>query len=605
MEVDSSTGEEVSGPYVAKVIPNRSVAKEATKAYSKVRGQTGAQALAGLLEVRESWEPNEITALLYWIEGESLDYWKGDLGLFSEEQDGRLSENQILSWLKRLCHGLEILHQCGLVHGDISLKNIILNYNTIPPVLTITDYDLSTKAGNKLLGTATSLYSGEKVERQEPVSYSDDFFALAAVMFHALFNKSPFEFVDLLDKSRGLNWESINKEAYPRVAQVLDKATNPDQRNRYKDAMEMGKHIDLLLDGNRPISEISLSEKLPVEPSEQVLPWLLNILQSYPASPKGNVETRGLDSDFARNTYVETELDRKLAEDIINGKVSLVILCGNAGDGKTAFIQNLADRIGKRINTSAERLWHHTLDNGTILRANLDGAAAYDGKSATELLEEFFAPFSKPEWNDKLVNIVAINDGPLLSWLQDQENNQENIWLRTQLSSAIEGANDFELDPRMRFIDLNARSLVGTITEDGKGFQTDFLNALLLKMIGPTEQWNRCESCTAKNRCTAWESYRALQLDSRKGRIREQLARMLRAVHQRGEIHITTRMLRATLSYIFFGYYYCQDLHDNPNIQTEHFWDRAFNHNSMFRQGDFLRELEQLDPALDAHPKIV
>ncbi|MFP4192035.1 MAG: hypothetical protein ACLFU6_08195, partial [Candidatus Hydrogenedentota bacterium] len=66
------------------------------------------------------------------------------------------------------------------------------------------------------------------------------------------------------------------------------------------------------------------------------------LLRVQPGSPWGNVETRGLDSGFARDTYVETELDRHVADAIRGKAVSLVILGGNAGDGKTAFLQNLA-----------------------------------------------------------------------------------------------------------------------------------------------------------------------------------------------------------------------------------------------------------------------
>lgn len=80
--------------------------------------------------------------------------------------------------------------------------------------------------------------------------------------------------------------------------------------------------------------------------TDNEVPWLGQLLQSYPGSPKGNAETRGLDSDFARQTYVETHLDTLLIQDIRDRKVKLVILCGNAGDGKTAFLQNLASKLG-------------------------------------------------------------------------------------------------------------------------------------------------------------------------------------------------------------------------------------------------------------------
>ena len=79
--------------------------------------------------------------------------------------------------------------------------------------------------------------------------------------------------------------------------------------------------------------------------------WLLNLLKSYPGSRYGNAETRGLDSEFAEQTYVETKLDEYLFERIRRHEVSLVILCGNAGDGKTAFLQHLAGKLGLPKNS--------------------------------------------------------------------------------------------------------------------------------------------------------------------------------------------------------------------------------------------------------------
>jgi hypothetical protein len=60
-------------------------------------------------------------------------------------------------------------------------------------------------------------------------------------------------------------------------------------------------------------------------------------------------------------------------------------------------------------------------------------------------------------------------------------------------------------------------------------------------------------------------------------RIRERLAEALQAVHQRAEVHITARELRATLSYILFGIHYCADLHERPELQPHGYWDLAFD----------------------------
>jgi Cdc6-like AAA superfamily ATPase len=64
-------------------------------------------------------------------------------------------------------------------------------------------------------------------------------------------------------------------------------------------------------------------------------------LQFYSQAEAGNGLTRGLETDLAKRTYVPTKLDRDLTPALLRGELSLVILTGNAGDGKTAFIQTV------------------------------------------------------------------------------------------------------------------------------------------------------------------------------------------------------------------------------------------------------------------------
>src|SRR5207248_1949793 len=49
---------------------------------------------------------------------------------------------------------------------------------------------------------------------------------------------------------------------------------------------------------------------------------------------------------------------------------------------------------------------------------------------------------------------------------------------------------------------------------------------------------------------------------------------------------------------------YCADIHADPNQTPESPWDLAFNPTSPLRQGELLRELTRLDPALEANPRI-
>jgi hypothetical protein len=86
--------------------------------------------------------------------------------------------------------------------------------------------------------------------------------------------------------------------------------------------------------------------------------------------------------------------------------------------------------------------------------------------------------------------------------------------------------------------------------------------------------------------------------------LRLRLTAALQAVHQRNDTHITARELKAALSYILFGIHYCEDLHKNLALDAHAPADYAFDPNSDCRQGELLRELTRLDPALEAHARI-
>ncbi len=71
--------------------------------------------------------------------------------------------------------------------------------------------------------------------------------------------------------------------------------------------------------------------------------FLDQFLMFYSQADAGNGLTRGLDNDLARRKYVRTKLDNDLTDAILANKFRLVILTGNAGDGKTAFIQKVEE----------------------------------------------------------------------------------------------------------------------------------------------------------------------------------------------------------------------------------------------------------------------
>lgn len=159
---------------------------------------------------------------------------------------------------------------------------------------------------------------------------SDDIFSLAATFFTCCFDRAPFAFGADRINTVGCNWDQLDTSGLERMPVV--KATSANLANRFEDA----RAAAAFLRSSTPNSAGSQvgSETFAPTLTPQSVQRLAELLSAYPGSRHGNNETRGLDSEFAAATYVETRLDAALREEIETGEVALAILFGNAGDGE-------------------------------------------------------------------------------------------------------------------------------------------------------------------------------------------------------------------------------------------------------------------------------
>lgn len=638
VELDRSSQEEV-GTYVAKIVHDGETGDRVLKSYRLARSHLGRHdGLSPIYEVASEWQENQFVSLLGWVDGTPLNEFIGVFPLLAEDQDEQTAESLAIRWLKNLCEALNVLHSGALIHGDISPRNMIVSGSS----LVLTDYDFVARIGDEILDPGTLNYCSPERQQKKNATATDDLFALAASFFHVLFEREPFRFGGELVKDRGLNWEGVNRDEFPNLVGVLDQATHKDQTQRFRSAEDMLNALSTLSKppendletgfvsgGCAPTDVVETPVVCPSEvnvlkvSSEHRVTWLKSLLQSYPGSRWGNSETRGLDTEFASTTYVRTALEESLLESVRKERVRLVILCGNAGDGKTALLQHLAMELGLGRHKSVDRILEGRIPNGPQVRMNLDGSAAWKGKSADELLDDFLAPFQDGQLSDNIVHMLAINDGRLLEWIEGVE---ERLGRKTKLTE-----NLYELlqgkppgqDLQIRFINLNQRSLVGGITDNDRDISTEFLKQLVDHLYGGNkapEIWSPCKTCSANEHCLVFQAARVFGPDSLfpdisdndqkralRSRAQKRLFESLQAVHLRGETHITVREIRAALVYILFGIHFCDDYRfgidlDGPRLMP--YWDRAFAANSPARQGEVLRDLARFDPALEAHPQV-
>ena len=619
------------GTYVAKVARDEAIGRRVLRAYELAHSHLRHTALSTIFEVASEWQDNSFVALMTWIEGEPLDEYAGVLPILAEDLHEESGEMLALRWLRTVCEGLGVLHGNGLAHGDLSPRNLIVSGND----LVLTDYDCVTKLGTLAEAPGTVLYcSPSRLEGRE-VAPSDDLYALAASFFHVLLEREPFLHDGIRSRERGLVWQDVERDEYPLLAAFLDCATDPDPERRFATTAEalaalrparttespgVAASDESDVERGVPSATSAGAESERRERRENEVPWLKSLLQSYPGSRWGNMETRGLDSNFAASTYIETNLEQALYRAIRDRLVRLVILCGNAGDGKTALLQHLARRLGLGAQPSAERIVKGRLDDGLIVRMNLDGSASWKGHSADQLLDEFLAPFQHGLPTDDRVHLLAVNDGRLLEWIENIEERRNETPLTKALLAFLED-DAIPTGTHIRFVNLNQRSLVGGVSADGMRIDTRFLDRLVDSLYGGEEAdaiWTPCRTCLAQERCEVWRTTRvfgpgSLAEEDLRTRARQRLFHALQAVHLRGETHITVRELRAVLVYILFGIHYCRDYHADEEMVGEEtvgipgpqlYSERAFSPRSSGRQGEVLRELVRFDPALDAHPQV-
>jgi hypothetical protein len=325
-----------------------------------------------------------------------------------------------------------------------------------------------------------------------------------------------------------------------------------------------------------------------------------DFLRFYSQSDTSTSGTRGYDP----KTYVETKLDERLTPDIFNPKTRLVILSGNAGDGKTAYIQRVeaqAKLSGAIVNSQSDEGSSFVID-GRSYQTLYDGSQDFEGTKNDDVLAKFFAEFEGdvPPTGD-FAKIIAINEGKLRDFILGKS---QYKWLGKQVHHYL-NYHGFVPHESLIFVNLNSRSVVDT------GDSTDsILDKLLDRLLDVDDEagfWKPClpEHCAFADRCYVKYNVDSLR-DSKKGSIvRLRLKRLLLAIHFRKTRHITMRDLRSILSFILFNKSTCEqlqaDLDDGKSILDRFYYNAIFDGQEQDR---LTQLLSQLDVAGVSNPKL-
>lgn len=477
--------------------------------------------------------------------------------------DQALSMEDAVTIARQAAEGLAHLHRNNVYHLDIKPSNLlwtergvrIIDFN----VAESDTFEATTTGGTRRYLPPDYDFSREAT----PSDKADrDLYALGLTLYECLTGSYPFDesYPPVSKHPRDPREIPGGEDLSPSVVGLVMKLLSPRRGNRFTSAEELVTALSAVGPATMPKAHASVViETAPLHPLTaphipNYNPFVSHLLTLYSQSKYTNAGTRGLD-EIGELTYVPTLLDVELLPAVLAGEFGLVIVTGNAGDGKTAFVQKLeghAQREGAEIARSTNGA-SFTFRGRTFL-TNHDGSQDEGDKINDQVLLDFFGPFagaSEAGWPTDQTRLIAVNEGRLIDFLSDNEGSF------SRLGSVVrEGLRGLPSQAGVAVVNLNLRSVVA----DRTGGETSIFDRLIRRMTNPIF-WEACGNCELRDRCYAYHNARTLMDPVAGPKVIERLKTLHTLTHLRGRLHITMRDLRSALAYMLVGTKDCDEMH--------------------------------------------
>lgn len=569
------------GEFVLKRIRNLAAVQRYAKAEFNTLRDLSYPNLPRIYDVRQP--EDDFHLKLQYIPGSELTYCMDQF---------RYQPNRMMHLAESLLGALGYLEDHGISHRDIAPKNIIVP-DEVPGRICLIDFGLAKfREDMRQSAVGTPLYRDPQIEIKG-WSNASDLYSVAVVLYEALTGHLPFVYEDGVLKKTVPRQLSPNEEIRcgPAVIACLRSAVG-FAGERYTSATAL---LSALKEAaNTPEPPIS------TDGTAVNLEWVRQLRGLYRNSATGNADNRGLDSDFARETYVPTLLDRRLLPDIVGGSRRIVLLTGNPGDGKTAFLEKVRDELiqnGAEIVNESRYGWTMHAD-ASRYEAIYDASESRDERSSEDILFEAFAPFrgdNQPSPAGLPILLVAINDGRLHEFFR--KHRADFGWLASQIDRHIFRSGT--TDDAIAVVDLKGRALVQLPDKPSSLF------AQMLKSLVEEEHWEECKQCTARFECPI-----KFNADSFRDRgIAEQAEKIFLIQHWRRTRRATIRDVRSALSFFITANLSCEDVHANRESgKRNHEWPvRSYFHalfDQLHENDEMLSDLAAMDPAQRPNPRL-
>ncbi len=526
-----------------------------------------------------------------------------------------LSLDDAVRIVREAAEGLEHLHRHGVYHQDVKPSNLLWTDKGVR----IIDFNVAVSEKDEVQGGGGTRrylppdydYSGEpsgedRVDR--------DLYALGLTFYECLTGHYPFDEPTPPIRTQPKDPRQFKgcADLSSSLVQVLVKMIAPERKDRFASAAEFLKALGEVKRYRSVLTtdEITVAPKAvsklgfePVTPNTN--PFVTHLLTLYSQSQVSNAGTRGLD-EIGKATYVPTFLDEKLKPALLKGEFRLVIISGNAGDGKTAFIQQFeafAESKGAQIQYGANGAVFQL--KGHTFQSNYDGSQDEGDERNDDVLRKFFGPFAGDNpggWPTNQTRIIAINEGRLVDFFLEHE--EEFPLLSRQIQEGLAGKEPQE---GIAVINLNLRSVVG----DPADGQASILERLIARMT-QREYWEACEKCDLKAKCYAYHNAKTFQDPTFGPKVTQRLKMLYTITHLRGRLHITMRDLRSALAFMLVGTRDCDGIHqlyqnggeDNQNRILDGFYFNSWLGGSEGSNDRLISLLREIDVAQVSNPDL-
>ena len=479
-------------------------------------------------------------------------------------QERLLSPEDALELGKQVIDGLVHLHAHGFHHCDIKPRNLLWTQKGAK----IIDFNVSVRADDReSRGGGSRRYlppdfdpeiiphNGERADR--------DLYALGLTLYEALTARYPWDTTEPPVNKLAPDPREFSgfTDLAPELVNVVLKAVAPRRAERFGSATEFRDALTEVRHARR-IQVVSLAAMASsvsgggaafTTSAPNSNAFVSHLLTLYSQSRRSNAGTRGMDA-LGFSAYVDTALDRELLPAVLSGEFRLVLISGNAGDGKTAFLQRLEKEVEVRGGSANRALVNGselTLDGKRYL-INYDGSQDEGSKDNTQVLLDFLSPFAGRDisaWKPKETRLIAINEGRLVDFLATHERDFSALTALVRRSfSTGDSASGVAV------VNLNLRSVVAQ-AEGGSILERT------LRSIVQSNNWVPCEDCDLKGSCYAFHNARSFQDEIAGPRLLDRLKTLYTMAHLRGRLHITMRDLRSALSFMLIGNRDCNEIH--------------------------------------------